>query len=61
MVAAGMNPSRLSGASYGEFRPVAGNDTDAGRTSNRRIEIVIVPDLSLLPGFDELRKAVETT
>lgn len=61
MVAAGMNPSRLSAASYGEFKPVAGNDTDAGRAANRRIEIVIVPDLSLLPGFDELRRAVETT
>jgi chemotaxis protein MotB len=61
MVAAGMNSQRLSAASFGEFRPVGGNDSEAGRASNRRIEIVIVPDLSMLPGFDELRKAVETT
>lgn len=61
MVAAGLNPSRLSGASFGEFRPVATNDNEQGRTSNRRIEIVIVPDLSLLPGFDELKKAVESS
>ena len=61
MVAAGMNPSRLSAASYGEFKPVAGNDSETGRAANRRIEIVFVPDLSLLPGFDELRQAVETT
>ena len=59
MVAAGMAPTRLSAASYGEFRPIAGNDTDLGKSSNRRIEIVVVPDLSMLPGFDEIKKAVE--
>ena len=59
MVAAGMAPTRLSAASFGEFRPVAGNDTELGRSSNRRIEIVVVPDLSMLPGFDEIKKAVE--
>jgi chemotaxis protein MotB len=60
IMAAGMTPSRLSAASYGEFKPVAGNDSEQGRTANRRIEIVVVPDLSMLPGFDELKKAVET-
>jgi chemotaxis protein MotB len=59
MVAAGLPSTRLSAASYGEFRPVAGNDTDLGRSSNRRIEIAVVPDLSMLPGFDEIKKAVE--
>ncbi|WP_428268304.1 OmpA family protein [Haliangium sp.] len=56
--AAGMRGEVLSAASYGEFRPVASNDTDDGRAANRRIEIVIVPDLSKLPGFDELNSAV---
>jgi chemotaxis protein MotB len=60
MVAAGMNPAQLSAASFGEWKPVAPNDTDAGRGQNRRIEIVIVPDLSMLPGFDELQKALGT-
>jgi len=60
MVAAGMNPAQLSAASYGEFKPVAPNDGEAGRAQNRRIEIVIVPDLSMLPGFDELTKALGT-
>jgi chemotaxis protein MotB len=58
MVASGMSPAHLSAASYGEFRPVAGNDSDTGRAANRRIEIVLVPDLSLLPGFEELKQAV---
>lgn len=51
---AGVAPQRLSAASYSEFRPVAGNDTDEGKARNRRIEIVVVPDLSMLPGAEEL-------
>ncbi len=57
--AAGMRGEVLSAASFGEFRPVASNDAAEGRAANRRIEIVIVPDLSSLPGFDELNQAVE--
>jgi chemotaxis protein MotB len=61
MMSVGMNPGRVSAASFGEFRPAAGNDSEQGRLQNRRIEIVVVPDLSLLPGFDELRRAVDET
>lgn len=57
MIAAGMPPTRVSAASYGEFKPTAENDSSTGRSSNRRIEIVVVPDLSNLPGFEELRRA----
>ena len=56
MVQAGLPPERVSAASFGETRPVGDNETEAGRAQNRRIEIVIVPDLSSLPGFDELNK-----
>lgn len=34
---------RLSACGYGEFRPIAGNDTPEGRAQNRRIQIVLVP------------------
>jgi chemotaxis protein MotB len=57
MIDAGLPPDRVSAASFGEWKPVAPNDTPEGRASNRRIEIVVVPDLSALPGFDELNKA----
>lgn len=60
MLAAGMPPARVSAASFGEFRPVSSNDTDGGRAANRRIEIVLVPDLALLPGYDDLRKTLAT-
>jgi chemotaxis protein MotB len=52
----GVAPQRISAASFSEYRPTAANDGDANRARNRRIEIVLVPDLSGLPGYDELRK-----
>ena len=39
----GIDPSNLSSAAFGEFKPVADNSTPEGRAKNRRIEIVLVP------------------
>jgi chemotaxis protein MotB len=39
----GLDPRRLSAASYGEFRPLKGNDTPEGRAANRRVVIVVEP------------------
>lgn len=36
-----MPPERLSAAGYGEFHPVASNDTDANRQLNRRVDLVV--------------------
>jgi len=36
-------PTQLSVAGYGEYRPVASNDTAEGKKKNRRVEIVILP------------------
>lgn len=52
---AGIAPGQLSAAAFGEFKPAVDNGTDEGKAKNRRIEIVIVPDLSNLPGYDELK------
>jgi chemotaxis protein MotB len=38
-----IDPALLSAAGFGEFKPVAANDTVEGRAKNRRIEIVLVP------------------
>ncbi len=54
----GFAPENLAAAGYGEFDPVAANDTDEGRAQNRRIEIILVPDLSELPN---LAKEPEST
>ena len=42
----GLSPDRLSAIGYGEYRPVASNDSREGRQQNRRVEIVIQPKIS---------------
>jgi chemotaxis protein MotB len=39
----GINPGLLSACGYSEYRPVASNDTEEGRTKNRRIELDLIP------------------
>lgn len=39
----GVDSKRLSASGYGEYQPVASNDTAEGRKLNRRVEIVILP------------------
>jgi chemotaxis protein MotB len=39
----GIDPAVLSAVGYGEFHPVAGNQTEEGKAHNRRIEIILVP------------------
>lgn len=51
MIEAGFDPKNLGAAGYGEFDPVAPNDTAENRALNRRIEIILVPDLSELPNL----------
>lgn len=58
MLDAGMPAEQISGASYADTQPVADNSTAEGKKLNRRIAIVIVPDLSGLPGNEELEKTL---
>ncbi len=41
---AGIAPARMVAQGYGEYRPVAGNDTPEGRARNRRVVIVVLAD-----------------
>jgi chemotaxis protein MotB len=41
-----INPRRLTAAGRSKFNPVAENDSPEGMAKNRRIEIVLNPDLS---------------
>jgi len=38
----GLDPERLSAVGYGEYRPIASNDTPEGRARNRRVDIVLL-------------------
>ena len=39
----GVNPSRMTAIGYGESKPIADNNIEAGRQMNRRVEILIKP------------------
>jgi chemotaxis protein MotB len=43
-----VDPHRVTASGRGEFHPVASNDTPEGKSSNRRTEIILSPNLSEL-------------
>lgn len=49
-----VDSKRITASGRGEYYPVEKNDTDAGKTKNRRTEIILSPDL------EELYKIVTT-
>ena len=55
LVARGVDARSLSASGYGEFDPVAGNDTADGRGKNRRIEITLQPNLDELVAAPEIK------
>lgn len=48
----GVDPNHLSAAGYSEYDPVGDNTNDEGRKTNRRIEIVLMPNIEELPRMD---------
>lgn len=50
----GVDSSRLSAAGYADTQPVASNTDAEGRKQNRRIEIVLQPNLDELPDLSSL-------
>lgn len=48
MIDEGVMPENISAAGYGEYQPRADNSTDEGKALNRRIEIVMLPNLDIL-------------
>ena len=52
----GVRPGNLVAAGYGEFDPIAGNQSARGRRDNRRIELVLVPNVEEIPRLIEQSK-----
>lgn len=42
-------PAHLSAAGYAEYHPVATNDTPDGRSQNRRVDIIVLPRITVVP------------
>jgi chemotaxis protein MotB len=61
MIADGMDAKRLSAAGYADTLPVGDNATEEGRRMNRRIEIVVQPNIEDLPSMDDLGKSAPTS
>ncbi|MGH9500027.1 MAG: flagellar motor protein MotB [Terriglobales bacterium] len=38
----GFDPRQISAAGYSQYRPIAANNTDEGRQTNRRVDVVVV-------------------
>ncbi len=53
LVDIGIDAARLTTVGYGELRPISTNDTDAGRSANRRVEINIRANEELLKRAQE--------
>jgi chemotaxis protein MotB len=55
-----VNPDKLAAAGRADGEPVGDNATAAGRATNRRIELVLEPDLSELPDLSDALKIAST-
>jgi chemotaxis protein MotB len=52
----GLLPRQLVAAGYAEFDPIANNTSASGRQKNRRIEIILEPQLRELPALEKAAK-----
>ena len=45
----GFDPTRISAAGFGEYRPIADNSTPEGRRMNRRVDLVVLQTRNAQP------------
>ena len=54
LVDAGVPPEMISAAGAAEFDPLVPNDSPENKALNRRVELIFVPKIDELPGFDQI-------
>jgi chemotaxis protein MotB len=52
----GVDPTMINAAGNAEFDPLTDNDSRESREINRRVEIIFLPKIDELPGFDKVLK-----
>jgi len=55
----GVKATNLSASGYSEYRPMLPNTSKENRAQNRRIEIVLMPNLDELPDLSELERELK--
>lgn len=57
----GIAPNRLAAIGYGQYQPVASNDTAEGRGQNRRVALIVSRDLDLRRALSGVGEVVEVS
>ncbi len=52
MIENGVEPEMLAAAGQAEFDPIADNEEKEGMAQNRRVEIIFMPKIEEMPGFE---------
>lgn len=52
LIESGVPPEIINAAGNAEFDPIADNDTPENKELNRRVEVIFVPKIAELPGFE---------
>ncbi len=56
----GISPTRLVAVGYGEFQPIAANDSEEGRAENRRVVLLISRSARLRPNLPRLERGARS-
>jgi chemotaxis protein MotB len=55
----GVDPARLAASGFAEYDPVADNGNAEGKAQNRRIEVIVMPNIEELPPIEDPAVATE--
>jgi len=57
----GVDPYRLAAVGYGQYQPVASNDSAEGRGQNRRVALIVSRDLDIRRALSGVGEAIEAS
>lgn len=57
----GIEPNRLAAVGYGQYQPIASNDSAEGRGQNRRVALIVSRDLDIRRALTGVGEAIEAS